>query len=177
MEVFEAWWYRPTGQLVVRLLRDPDATMRQWAATLLRLLDLDPAVPDLTALAARLRADGISPGDTERVAVSWSRTALGARQPVLPEVVSPLVEHRPTGDVWPAARLEELLRALAAAGQLILGFQLWRRHERFGLTWERHESLGCEFDRAATWSDNGQPPCSPLTARPMRLLKTATTWW
>ena len=128
--------------------------MRQWAAYLLGLLEHDPAVPELTALAARLRADGIPPGEAEPVAVHWSLTSLGARQPVLPEVESTSFEHRPTGDVWLAARLEELLRALAAARQVILGFQLWRRHERFGLTWERHEEVGWEFDRAADWSDN-----------------------
>jgi hypothetical protein len=154
MDVFEAWRYEPAAPSLIPLLRDEESTVRQWAASLLGVLGHTPAVPELVALGDRLRTEGVSPSWTEPVAVRWALTALGARRPVVPDALASTVEHRVTGDVYPATRLEALLQSLAKADQVVLGFQVWRRHESLGLIWQRHERLGWEFDRSEDWSVN-----------------------
>lgn len=156
IDVIDALQYREAGPALTALLRDEDETVREWAAGALGRLGYAPAVPELLALRQRLLIEQVPLDWTQPVAVRGALTALGQRRVVVPAALRATVESRATGQVWPAAQLEDLLSALAAADQVVLYFQVWRRHERFGLTGQPHEASGWQLTTAGDWSDQVQ---------------------
>lgn len=156
IDVIEELGYEEAGPALVALLRDDDDTVREWAAGALGRLGDMSAVPELLALRDRLLLEQVPLDWTEQVSVRAALTALGHRRPVVPAALEASVEKRATGAVWPAEQLEDLVSALAAAGQVVLYFQVWRRHERFGLTWQQHEASGWKFVSTGFWPDQVQ---------------------
>ena len=156
IEIIEELEYKSSGPSLVALLRDDHDTVRDWAAGALGRLGYEPAIPELLALRSRLLVDQVPMDWTEQVSVRAALTALGQRRAVVPAALEATVERRPTGPVWPAAQLEDLLTALAAAGQVVLYFQVWRRHERFDLIGESHAASGWQFQRSDRWTENVQ---------------------
>lgn len=156
IEIIEELEYKAAGPSLVPLLRDEHDTVRDWAAGALGRLGYAPAIPELLALRSRLLVEQVPMDWTEQVSVRAALTALGHRRAVVPAALEATVERRPTGPVWPAGQLEELLTALAAAEQVVLYFQVWRRHERFGLVGEDHAASGWQFQPSDDWSQNVQ---------------------
>lgn len=156
IEIIEELEYEAAGPALVALLRDEHDTVRDWAAGALGRLRYTPAVPELLALRSRLLLDQVPMDWTEPASVRAALTALGERRAVVPVALDATVERRPTGPVWPAGQLEELLTALAAAGQVVLYFQVWRRHERYGLIREAHAASGWQFQFSGHWSASVQ---------------------
>lgn len=159
IDVVEELGYREAGPALVALLRDEDDTVREWAAGALGRLGYVSAVPELLALRERLLVEQVPMDGTEQVSVRAALTALGQRRAVVPAALEASVEKRATGAVWPAEQLEDLVSALAAAGQVVLYFQVWRRHERFGLTWQQHEASGWRFASSGHWPDQVRESC------------------
>lgn len=156
IKIIEDLAYGAAGPSLVALLCDEHDTVRDWAAGALGRLGHVPAIPELLALRSRLRVDQVPMDWTEQVSVRAALTALGRRRAVVPAALEATVERRPSGPVWPAAQLEDLLTALATAGQVVLYFQVWRRHERFGLVGEDHSASGWQFQPSDHWTENVQ---------------------
>lgn len=152
IEVLEAGAYAPAGPALVALLDDEDDVAREWSAGLLGRLGHQPAVPALRASYARLLAEGARLDWTEPSAVRHALTALGVRQVVRPPLLATLAEDSDAGEVWPAARLDDVLAALADAGQVVLFFQVWRRADGT-LRWQRHEGSGWVPDLGRPWAE------------------------
>jgi hypothetical protein len=154
IEIFEAYGDRRAGPALVGLLNDADTTVRERAANALGALGYAEAGPALVRLKARLLRDLVRPDVTEAVAVRSVLTLFGLQRRVTPDLTRTLARDTGHGQVWPVARLAEVLRDLADHDQVVLYFMIWRVGDHGQLYWTARERAGWAFDRSLPWSEN-----------------------
>jgi hypothetical protein len=154
IEVFEACGDRRAGPALAGLLDDADTTVREWAAYAVGELGYTEAGPALARLNARLLRELVQPDFSEPVAVRSVLTLFGLRRRVTPDLTRTLARDTGHGQVWPVARLPEVLRDLAGHDQVVLYFSVLRVGNHGGLHLTEHERVGWAFDRSLPWSEN-----------------------
>jgi hypothetical protein len=167
IEIFEHLGDAGAAPVLIGLLDSEHETVREWSAHTLARLGVHEAVPALQAAYQRVRISGTPPGFTEPVSLRHALTTLGARRPVIPPLTASLrVATGPWDQMWPAARLEEVINDLAEHNQAVLYFSLWAitGTGSYGIS---HETLDWEFDPHSPW------PQTVATAREMALMEAA----
>ncbi len=115
---------------VVPLLGSEDTVVRTWAAEALHHTRTLNAAPSILEALERAKQSGVAPDDSEAVAFRSALTALGARDEVVPDLLTKLVRtDEGVGRCWPADRIRELVEALADQSQVLLYFQTWTSRE------------------------------------------------
>ncbi|MFE4974293.1 HEAT repeat domain-containing protein [Kitasatospora sp. NPDC056651] len=151
IEVFNALKDPRPADVLIGLLDSESATVRQWAAEALAGLGVQRAVPAIRRVYEAFRQREESPDDSEGTGLRWALTDLGAREPVLPPraaaLRAPLKDPNPA---WPTACLAEVIEDLAAHGQAVLYFQVWRV-ERDTLHGGGGPDLDWDVDRRLPW--------------------------
>lgn len=96
-------------------------------------------------------AKGTPPDWPAPVAIRAALTRLGARTPVVPSRTAELrTSIEPFEDAWPSEHLVDVIRDLAAHGQVSLYFQVWKSHAG---TLYGEESGGWEVDHSQAWME------------------------
>ncbi|MEZ5980324.1 MAG: HEAT repeat domain-containing protein [Planctomycetota bacterium] len=120
---------RPTvAEVVIPLLSSEDEVVRCWSAEALAHVGAVEAVPELRRALERSKQARTPLDWYEPVTLRRTLTALGDRLPVVPARLRELeLDDERLSSCWPAERLAELVEALAAEGQALLGFGAWKR--------------------------------------------------
>lgn len=151
VEIFSQVKDSRAARAMIALLSDDDTTVREWAAIALGELGSWTAVPALRSAYKRLKAAKVDLDVTEAVALRAALTALGGRQEVVPPLSRSLRHEGGRLDrMWPAERLADVVEDLAAHGQVVLFFALWKVTDH-GLMWWDHAVPGIDVDRDAPW--------------------------
>jgi hypothetical protein len=153
----EAGDHDSCDELVVLLGSDDDMVVYA-SAQALGTLGCKGAVTALRDAYAHALGKGTPPGWAAPVAIRGALTQLGARTPVVPSrtaelrtSIEPFVAWpEPFVDAWPSEQLVDVIRDLAAHGQVLLYFQVWKSHA--GKLY-LEESGDWEVDHSQAWME------------------------
>jgi hypothetical protein len=153
IEVFTALGDPRPGDVLIDLLDSESPIVRQWAAEALADLEIQRAVPGLRRAYEAFRQRGEAPDDIEGVALRGALSELDARDVVIPPSAAALRRSVENLDpVWPTVHLAEVIEDLAAHGQAVLYFQVWRVTPGSGTFWDRGPEIDWDIDRRSPWA-------------------------
>lgn len=142
---------REAEPVLIGMLDNEDATVRDWAAGALAELGSDEAIPPLERAYDRWRGSGEPPDWTEPLNMRRALTALGARVEVIPERAAALARSDDSiGHHWRIADVEEVVNALADADQVVTGVSAYEPSE-FGQRLVLEASTSYELDYSLPW--------------------------
>lgn len=157
------------GPALIAMLDHEDERVRGWAAGALGDLAIKEAVPHLQELLLRSKAAETPPSWSEPTNARGSLTRLGARTPVIPDVLQPLLVTIDFGGLAvPCEHLDLAFDALRDADQVTAYFQRW---QPWSDTWSRVDGAGWELDWTAPWHElvtqsHEEARSAPLTPVP-----------
>lgn len=153
IEVFTALQDPLPGDVLVGLLDSGNSTVRQWAAEALADLGIQRAVPGLRRAYESFRQRGEAPDDSEGVALRSALSELGARDVVVPPRAAALRRSLEYLDpAWPTVHLAEVIEQLAAHGQAVLYFQVWKVKPGGQAFGGHGPGIDWEVDRRLPWA-------------------------
>jgi hypothetical protein len=154
IEVLIALRATGAGPVLTELLDSEHETVRAWAAHALGELQVVDAIPRLRFAYQATRKRGTPLDESEPEAIRDALTALGARHPVVPDLVAKLRTDLPTGgEAWPISRLSAVLDELARHGQVILYIQIWAIEANGKVHWVRHDRVDDTLPWDREWPD------------------------
>lgn len=152
IEIFTELGDPGSAAVLIELLADESAVVRECAAEALAELRIERAVPAIQLAYAAFRRSGEPPDYREGVGLRRALADLGAREPVLPPEVAAL--RVPAGSfrhVWPVEHLGRVIGILAEHGQAVLYFQLWQVRPEGGVFRAEFCQIDWSVDRTLAW--------------------------
>src|SRR4051812_28296282 len=131
------------------MLSSEHDTVRDWSAQALGDLGIHEAVPALRTAYERTKERCTPPDWTEPESIRDALTKLGARDEVLPLLVRESARDDPSvGRCWLPSDLADVIKALAAARQVVIDFMFWKAW-RDSRTWV--ETPSWDLDWSDSW--------------------------
>lgn len=127
VELLEEFGDERAGPTLIALLDSEDRVVREWAARALGELGIKDAIDPLKLAYERVKARRTPLHWTEPVTIRDALTSLGGREEVIAASAERLQKSDPIqGRYWERAHADEVIDALADAGQAIVSVQAWR---------------------------------------------------
>lgn len=147
---------RACTALIGLLTPDEDDTVVAWSAEALASLGCRDAVGPLQHALSRFVAAHTPPDWTGPLFLRDALTDLGAREPVLPSITSRLQQRHKDSEmrIFASRDLPTVIDDLAAHGQVVLGFTLWRIGADGHLYWAPATHAEWEFSWFIPWAEN-----------------------
>jgi hypothetical protein len=147
---------RACPALIDLLAAGEDDTVVAWSAEALASLGCREAVEPLQRALSRSVAAHTPPDWTRPLFLRSALTDLGAREPVLPSVTARLQQRHKDGEMrlFASRDLPTVVDDLAAHGQVVLGFTLWRIDADGHLYGAPAGHADWDFSWSIPWAEN-----------------------